>query len=57
MFNYAKEVLNFLDYAELFIMLTTVESRYLEYSISRTLDLSNKTIRPILINLHQMTSR
>ena len=37
--------------------LYTVESRYLEYSISRTLDVSNKTIGPILINLHKMTTR
>ena len=36
---------------------STVESRYLEYSISRTLDVSNKTIGPILINLHKMTIR
>ena len=35
----------------------TVESRSLEYSISRTLDVSNKTIGPILINLHKMTTR
>ena len=35
----------------------TVESRYLEYSISRTLDVSNKTIGHILINLHKMTTR
>ena len=30
---------------------------YLEYSISQTLDISNKTIGPILINLHKMTTR
>ena len=36
---------------------TTVESRYLEYSISRTLDVLNETIGPILINLHKMTTR
>ena len=36
---------------------TRVESRYLEYSISRTLDVSDKTIGPILINLHKMTTR
>ena len=34
-----------------------VDSRYLEYSISRTLDVSNKTFGPILINLHKMTTR
>ena len=31
----------------------TVESRYLEYSISRTLDVSNKTIGPILYQFTQ----
>ena len=33
------------------------KSRYLEYSISRTLDISNKTIGPIVINLHKVTTR
>ena len=33
--------------------MNTVESRYLEYSISRTLDVSDKTIGPILINFKQ----
>ena len=31
----------------------TVESRYLEYSTSRTLVVSNKTIGPIIISLHK----
>ena len=44
-------------YDETPVIQITVESRYLEYSINRTLNVSNKTFGPILINLHKMTTR